>query len=302
MNISHSSQEMREGMTVQGGESLRKLKTRNEPLFVFHGSKNSQTTTEHHDKMFVMDSSGDQSLKPQSEDEKLKRLLVLYYKAKNDFNATPPKSLDRTRSAKFLRDTIENCLTYIAAHQPTPDAKNVMFSNPQVSDHRSRLEELKKTLAEAIAVAEAGSGGKKRRFDENWENVPLAPSKMKGHLAARLPLNADPVPRGHASEKILGPSPVTRRHDPSVPQAPHYRDPRIPQTQRTFSSTTAYYQPRFGTVSQNPSVSPYRYRALLEAPPERHGPRSAGGQSIMPNEQNTFRTRWQADTYRPLYH
>ncbi len=104
----------------------------------------------------------------------------MYHKARKDFDATPAKTLERTKSAKFLRDTTENCLTYIAAKGARP----------------AILDELRATLEETIAIAEQGSGGKKRRFDEDWENVPQEPARMRGTY---------PVPSGRTSKKKSGP-------------------------------------------------------------------------------------------------
>lgn len=128
------------------------------------------------------------------EDEKLKRLFVVYHNARKDFDATPSKTLERTKSAKFLRDTTENCLAYIAAKQTRPGGK--------VTCDRL-LQELRATLEETIAIAEKGSGGKKRRFDENWENVPQEPARMRGRgpSMARPLRKSDPIPRGRTSEK-----------------------------------------------------------------------------------------------------
>ena len=117
-------------------------------------------------------------------DEKLKRLFIVYHKARKDFNATPAKTLERTKSAKFLRDTTENCLAYIAARQTRP-------GKAEITCDGKMLDELKATLEETIAIAEQGSGGKKRRFDENWENVPQEPARMRG---------SDPSSRGRISE------------------------------------------------------------------------------------------------------
>ena len=64
------------------------------------------------------------------------------------------------------------------------------------------LEELRATLEETIAIAEQGSGGKKRRFDEDWESVPKGPaSKLRDRSMAQPLGNADPVPRGQTSQK-----------------------------------------------------------------------------------------------------
>ena len=121
----------------------------------------------------------------------------MYHKAKKDFNATPAKTLERTKSAKFLRDTIENCLTYVAAKQSR------LEGSKEASCDGKWLDELRSTLDETIAIAEQGSGGKKRRFDENWEGVPQEPAKMRGPQPL---VKSDPVPRGRTSERRRRPT------------------------------------------------------------------------------------------------
>ena len=120
----------------------------------------------------------------------------MYHKARKDFDNTPVKTIERTKSAKFLRDTTENCLAYIASKQAR---------SPKVEatcDERL-LKELRATLEETIAIAERGSGGKKRRFDENWDSVPQGPAKMRGSHPL---VNSDPVPRGRISKPKLKPT------------------------------------------------------------------------------------------------
>ena len=113
----------------------------------------------------------------------------MYHRARKDFDATPAKTLEYTKSAKFLRDTTENCLAYIAAKQARPGA--------EVTCERL-LRELGATLEETTVIAEQGSGGKKRRFDEDWENVPQEPARMSGRGPRVVqPLGKiDPAPRG----------------------------------------------------------------------------------------------------------
>ena len=134
-------------------------------------------------------------------DEKLKRLFIVYHKAKKDFHATPAKTLERTKSAKFLRDTTENCLAYIAAKQTRAGESQV-----EAAYDGEMLSELRATLEETIAIVEQGSGGKKRRFDENWENVPQGPARMRDSCAAQPLANGDPMPRGRTSEKKRRPT------------------------------------------------------------------------------------------------
>lgn len=129
-----------------------------ESLFISEGSEESPTPN-------LRRIAGEQ------DDQKLKRLFIIYDRARKDFEATPAKTLERTKSAKFLRDTTENCLAYIKAKQSQHGVEVACDG---------LLLELKSTLEETIAIAEQGSGGKKRRFDENWENVPQEPAKMRG--------------------------------------------------------------------------------------------------------------------------
>ena len=141
------------------------------------------------------------ALRSNDGDEKLKRLFIVYHKAKKDFHATPAKTLERTKSAKFLRDTTENCLAYIAAKQTRSGD-----SQMEAACDGEMLSELRATLEETIVIVEQGSGGKKRRFDENWENVPQGPAKMRGSCAAQPLANGDPIPRGRTLEKKRRPT------------------------------------------------------------------------------------------------
>ena len=136
----------------------------------------------------LADAPGDLIVMSDYDDEKLKRLFVVYHMARKDFDATSAKTLERTQSAKFLRDTTENCLAYIAA-------------KAEVTYNGKMLDELRATLEETIAIVERGSGGKKRRFDENWENIPHEPARMRHPSTAQPSGKSDPVPRGRTSKK-----------------------------------------------------------------------------------------------------
>ena len=143
----------------------------------------------HTPKLLTKKINTDSVFAQDSGDEKLKRLFMVYHRARKDFDATPAKTLEYTKSAKFLRDTTENCLAYIAAKQARPGA--------EVGCDRL-LRELRATLEETTVIAEKGSGGKKRRFDEDWENVPQEPARMRGRgPTVAQPLGkSDPAPRG----------------------------------------------------------------------------------------------------------
>ena len=196
-----------------------------EALFVSDGSEWSPTSDlphiaeEQDEKPFGVKMSGDSVSRSKDGDEKLKRLFIVYHKARKDFNATPPKTLERTKSAKFLRDTSENCLAYIAAKRTRTGG-----SKSEVA-YDGMLNELKATLEETTTIAEQGSGGKKRRFDECWENVPEEPARMRGShpsMAAR----SDPVPRGQTCDKKRRPNTSRTQEHHTSPKA-NYRQQRM---------------------------------------------------------------------------
>lgn len=90
-------------------------------------------------------------------DPKLQRLWSLFLEARTDFNLERTDNFRRTTAAKFLRDTIENCLSYISSYPSSAS------NHPDEATDRQTL--LKDTLILAIEVAERGSGGRKRRFE-----------------------------------------------------------------------------------------------------------------------------------------
>ncbi|KAL9126619.1 MAG: hypothetical protein Q9217_004357 [Psora testacea] len=245
---------------------------------------------------------------PRGDDEKLRRLMDIYYKARSDFHSTPSKSLDRTKAAKFLRDTIENCLTYIEAkHVPirtngyTPRSSYVKGAVDQ-----AMLVELRSTLAETTAIAEKGSGGKKRRFDEDWENVPSEPAKMKGPAVSKTSSNAIPVTRRCATEGTLGPYPVTQRNGHVHPPPAEYRGERIPPTEYCRTDVENYrqrdYNPTIDLEERRRSLSPPRLHAKYTWQPPPHSYTNGGATSGNPRiERNQFLSYRNSDSYRPSY-
>ena len=85
------------------------------------------------------------------------------------------------------------------------------------------LDELRATLEETIAIAEQGSGGKKRRFDENWDNVPQEPFNMRGPRGAQLIGNSDPVPRGRTSNKEQRATTTRVQKHRTLPEADYHK-------------------------------------------------------------------------------
>lgn len=92
-------------------------------------------------------------------DPKFQRLWSLFLEARADFDVQSTDNFRRTTAAKFLRDTIENCLSYIS----TSTSSSSPGHHPDETTRRQTL--LKNTLKLAIEAAERGSGGRKRRFD-----------------------------------------------------------------------------------------------------------------------------------------
>ena len=225
-------------------------------------------------KAFVPDGSGDPALKSDGDDEKLKRLFIMYHNAKNDFQATAPRSLGRTKSAKFLRDTIENCLAYIAAKQLPVGSKRLAY-------HGGMMDELQATLKQAVAAAEEGSGGKKRRFDEGWENVPQEPAKMRSQLVVQSLFKPDTV---LTSEKKLGPYPVSRRCEHRIVPSIDHRQHRIVKPERAERRRPASPH-RLYPASAGQSVS-----RVFEKPGKLHG------------KGNPCYSSGYGDRYRPSYH
>lgn len=111
--------------------------------------QNTDSLAEHHDS-----SSG---IISDPTDPKLQRLWSLFLEARTDFNLECNDNFRRTTAAKFLRDTIENCLSYISSYPSSAG------NYPEEATVRETL--LKDTLKLAIEAAERGSGGRKRRFD-----------------------------------------------------------------------------------------------------------------------------------------
>ncbi|KAI9873403.1 MAG: hypothetical protein M1830_000447 [Pleopsidium flavum] len=138
-----------------------------------------------------------------TEDAKLTKLYKTYRTARSDFLSIPTTSTkpspntnspnlfnpsattslhqtERTKAAKFLRDTIENLIQYLKTQDHSSSAQGSKDSKR----HREEMvEELGLTLRVAKQVAEEGSGGRKRRFDLGvlgGGGVPLGPKRVRG--------------------------------------------------------------------------------------------------------------------------
>ena len=260
-------------------------------------------------KIHVGDDRREAQLRSVGHDEKFRRLIDIYHKAKTDFLSTPPRSLDRTKAAKFLRDTIENCLAYLEAKRVPTSANGSTADSSSVNGtiDRAMLKELKNTLAQATAIAEKGSGGKKRRFDEDWENAPLEAAKMKARIVPQSSSsNANPVARQGAHADVLDscqaisqndhahPSPVRNRGEQNLP-AEYHRTEAANYHQRNCIKPT-----RLGDRRRSLSPSRLHVAYTRQAPPP--GSSSGNPTSTKPHtERNSFSGYGNSDSYRPFY-
>lgn len=138
------------------------------------------------------------------ENETLKKLFLTYLTAKNDFHAIRLKGSERTKAAKFLRDTTENCIAYIASRENSSTGTESINLTIEIVMGQATLDEMRSTLQEAKSAAEAGSGGKKRRFDDDWTKVPEGPAKSRPSSVVRFLGDRDPVPRGQPLQSKTG--------------------------------------------------------------------------------------------------
>ena len=239
----------------------------------------------------TLEITGEQQSRPKGPDEKLKKLLSVFHRAKRDFHSTAEKSIERTTAAKFLRDTVENCLNYIEFEQgPGRTVEgSAAPSRAGGTINHAMLSQLKRTLAEATAIAERGSGGKKRRFDENWDMVPQQPAKMRDGRIVKPASDPEPVPQPPAPSSVIHPYSVTRYHPRGLPDPvehrsdrtllPKYRDQhcagyrqreydgytKVPQRRRSLSPSRvdvryAQQLPLQGYGHRGPIISPPRIR------------------------------------------
>jgi hypothetical protein len=103
---------------------------------------------------------------PTLSEDKLSHILAVYAKAKADyFTIDESNTEDKSRAAKFLRDTAENTLVYIRA---------------QKADHRL-IPELESTREMAKDKAVTLCGGRKRRFEvcemDGVQGIPRNPKR-----------------------------------------------------------------------------------------------------------------------------
>ncbi|KAL9045049.1 MAG: hypothetical protein Q9214_001861 [Letrouitia sp. 1 TL-2023] len=119
------------------------------------------------------DESFEEKANFKSDDPKLSQLLDTYGVALQEFGAADPDTSQGMATAKFLRDTAENCVHYLETHE--------------VCIMLEKLTEIRACLAEATVAAEKGMGGKRRRFDYDYSQVPSGPRQDKERKWAKRP-------------------------------------------------------------------------------------------------------------------
>lgn len=239
-----------------------------------------KTTASYEMQPFVIDTAGDLSLKAQASDPKLKRLLDMYQKTKKDFESTDPKGIERTKSAKFLRDTVENCLSYLNTKEKHPSNSRAIVEDPMV-------EELKSTLAQAAAIVQKGSGGKKRRFDEVVEHT----SKVQAHMRPPTLMAALPTTVSQWS----GLPQDVRDHAPAAPSCSHAHptnSSRLSLEQR-ISHPAEHHPPGYDSNIQFPRQPPGHQYDLADD----NWDRSQAERTPQPSAKRGN----YADCYRPSY-
>ena len=201
-------------------------------------------------------------------DPKMGRLWTLYQSAKVEYTSCLKGSFAHSKAARFLRDTIENGLTYIERAYPSV----VCDSNSETARDganllgaRTKVMELRTSLNEITPVVEKAYGSQRRRFGgelfqhmahaiEEKQRVPLHHQSrdMNTDRASESHRGADrnPVPRysevipqtireSRRSRSPPRPRPVARRQLRSRSRSP--RSSRFPPRTRSPLSSPGLY-------------------------------------------------------------
>lgn len=171
-------------------------------------------------------------------------LWHIFEVAREEFRSHDIDNHQRTKAAKFLRDTAENVTDYVKLKQP-PGTEIDGASSSEPRGLAGNLSELRFSLDQAVEVAETGCGGKKRRFEYSNTDVPgqLETSQIKGSSQKNVrqpeitsrPIHSRRERRPHAhyrgQRKVLfgerprpaGPQGVSRKNETKTRATDSYR-------------------------------------------------------------------------------
>lgn len=177
-------------------------------------------------------------------DPNFSRLWHLFEVARDDFRSHYIDNHQKTKAAKFLRDTAENVIDYVKLKQP-PGTEIDGASSSEPERLAWNLSELRSLLNQAVEVAQTACGGKKRRFEYRKTDVPGEPetSQSKGSSQKNVrqpeittrPIHSRRERRPHAhyrgQRKVLwgerprpaGPQGVSRKNETKTPAKDSYR-------------------------------------------------------------------------------
>lgn len=99
-------------------------------------------------------------------DPRISRLWALYQTAKVEYSSCQKGSFAHSKAARFLRDTIENGLTYIERAYPSVvcDGNSETLQGANLLGVQNKMVELRTCLNEVTPVVEKAYGGQRRRF------------------------------------------------------------------------------------------------------------------------------------------
>ena len=216
-------------------------------------------------------------------DPMFKKLWIVCKAAHKEYHKTAIESFSRTKAAKFLRDTAENCIEFIERKQ---------YAGTSQRFETSKLRALRNTLKETTEVATKGSGGRPRHFDEQ-----------------AAPTAAAPESTGRTARELTVASTLTQMRGPVLPQGPN--SIQLPPT-RGYHGGNPYQMDRQRPTPPVRRLEAPRRSSLREEPRDRRRSASPPRRPDAPrhtsrSEQSRDRRRqdpmpgYRADRYRPRY-
>lgn len=194
-------------------------------------------------------------------DPKISRLWALYQTARAEYTSSPEGSFAHSKAARFLRDTIENGLTYIETVYPSLvcGGNSETCQSANLSAARNKLMELRTSLNKITPVVEKAYGCQRRRFGSELFQPKAPETEDKQHVSLthrNRDMNTDRASESHSGA-----------HRDSVPRdsetiAVTIREPRRSGSPRPQSLA----RPRIRSRSPPSSRFPPRMRSPLSSP------------------------------------